>query len=121
MQVYSQSTGRWLNADGDLLGIGYSGLGVGLNNPAYEDVEGIGPIPFGRYTIKAPVDDNETGPYSMHLVPDADNEMYGRWGFLIHGDNATMDHTASHGCIILTRPVREAIWGTGDARFTVTH
>ncbi|MFA6125072.1 MAG: hypothetical protein WCS75_11525 [Sphingomonas sp.] len=34
--------------------------------------------------------------------------------FRIHGDNAKLDRSASHGCIILPRAVRERMWASGD-------
>jgi hypothetical protein len=45
--------------------------------------------------------------------------MFGRDGFLIHGDNSAMNHTASEGCIILTRDIRQRISDSGDTQLTV--
>ena len=120
MQRYSQSSGKWTNAGGAVLGTGYSGIGAGLNNSAMQHVQGQGPIPQGLYTIEPPKDDAQTGPHSMPLAPDPANQMFGRSAFLIHGDTAAMDHVASHGCIILGPGIRRAIWTEGDPRLTVT-
>ena len=105
------------------LGSGYSGKGAGLNNPSAEDVPGAkgktdaGPIPEGKYGI-GQQQTNVTGtgtqlPASMRLTPDAGNTMHGRGGFLIHGDNAAGNHSASEGCIITNKATRNAIANTG--------
>ncbi len=56
----------------------------------------------------------------MALDPDPGNQMFGRDGFLIHGDNMAMNHTASEGCIILGRPIREQIADSADRVIVVT-
>ncbi len=48
----------------------------------------------------------EKGPFTIHLSPDQSNAMFGRGGFLVHGDNAEVNHTASEGCIIMPRLAR---------------
>jgi lipoprotein-anchoring transpeptidase ErfK/SrfK len=35
-------------------------------------------------------------------------------GFMVHGDNEHLNHTASDGCIILSHALREAIQQRGD-------
>lgn len=118
---YQQSTGQF-SQDGDMLATGYSGNGEEMNNPAMQTVRGHGPIPQGVYTIEAPAVDPVTGPVSMRLEPAAENQMFGRGDFLIHGDTAAMDHTASDGCIILPHDARvrvgEAVLA-GDDQLTV--
>jgi hypothetical protein len=116
---YSQSTGV-LIFDGDQIGTGYSGNGMGLNNPTQQNDPDVGPIPQGTYTIGAAFTDPEKGPIVMHLVPAPGNQMFGRDGFLIHGDNQAMNHTASHGCIILGHPIRGDISQSGDRTLIVT-
>jgi hypothetical protein len=120
MLTYSQSTGDMFDDAGTLIGQGYSGIGEGLNNPAKQDVQGVGPLPQGSYTIGAPFDDPTTGPYSMRLEPAIGNNMFGRSAFLIHGDTISNDHTASHGCIVMARAFREKIWSDGDHALDVT-
>ena len=112
MHTYIQLSGQWLDPTGKLLATGYSGLGLGKNQPGYEMVRGTGPIPQGVYHIEAPINSPTHGPFAMPLEADESNEMFGRSGFMIHGDNTT--HTASEGCIILPREAREAIWASGD-------
>jgi hypothetical protein len=118
---YQQSTGI-LTHDGEELAAGYSGHEDGVNNPAAQDQHGIGPIPQGVYTIEPPHADAQVGPVAMNLIPSPTNEMFGRGDFLIHGDTAAMDHTASHGCIIMPHNVRIEV-GTavvaGDNQLTV--
>lgn len=120
MFEYSQSTGTMMhilseNAEtGDrtiftFTPAGYSGNGDGLNNPAAQDQHSVGPIPQGVYTIGAPRADEKVGPMALRLTPAADNEMFGRGDFLIHGDNAHANRSASEGCIILPPDVRAAI------------
>lgn len=99
---------------------GYSGRQRGLNNPAMQNVPGVGPVPRGFYTLGKVILVHPTvGRYAIPLIPDAANDMDGRAGFLIHGDNPQMDHTASHGCIILPLAIRQMIVASGDNRLQV--
>ncbi|MGB9255254.1 MAG: hypothetical protein WCC25_10510, partial [Candidatus Korobacteraceae bacterium] len=80
-------------------------------------------LPHGTYTIGPAYDDNNhpgKGPVVMPLEPDPANEMFGRDGFLIHGDTAARDHTASDGCIILDIPYRDQIAASPDRVLIVT-
>ena len=113
---YSQLTGQ-LSHDGADVAVGYSGFGEGRNNPDLQAEPNVGPLPVGKYTIGAPHDTPTHGPYVLRLEPDPENDMLGRAGFLIHGDNATS--TASHGCIILPRAIRTQIWASGDRALVV--
>jgi len=98
---------------------GYSGAGRGKNNPAMQAAVGVGPIPQGLWTVIARRDSPSTGPCTLVLVPDSNNETFGRSEFRIHGDSIAHPGTASHGCIILPRAVRDAIWASGDRRLEV--
>ncbi len=90
-----------------LPGIGYSGRGDGLNNPTYQEVHDLGPIPAGMYTVEPSINPpTHLGPFAFPLIPSAANQMFGRDGFYIHGDNAQMNHSASDGCIILPHETR---------------
>jgi hypothetical protein len=120
MWTYSQSTGKLLH-DGALVGIGYSGHDSSLNCPDAEALYGLGPIPRGEWTIGSFFDDpGGKGPIVAHLTPVAGTETFGRSGFMIHGDNGSANHSASHGCIILSRPYRIAIRDSGDKSIIVT-
>jgi hypothetical protein len=116
--IYQQSTGK-MSLNGRLATIGYSGHGLGLNNPDMQGDRGIGPIPRDMWTISAPYNSDTTGPYTMKLLAkdaqpgDDTHQPTGRGAFRIHGDNGRGDHSASHGCIILPRPIREQIWNSG--------
>ncbi len=129
--IYEQSTGLWKSGDGQrVLAHCYSGAGVGKNNPDYEAVVDMGPLPIGWYTLQEPeyVKPGETsphGPYVIPLAPDPRNAMFHRGGFLAHGDKVHAPGTASKGCIVpLTgrvdgevvlagRMLREALWEHG--------
>ena len=134
--IYQQSTGNLLYqplaAQGggppQLIsrgGLGqYAGQNEGLNNPAYQNVQGTGldsnggPLPQGTYAI-GPQQLNVTNvgtrlPASMRLVPDPLNDMFGRKGFLIHGDNGDGDQSASEGCPIIPKNIRNRIGNSND-------
>lgn len=97
----------------------YSGRGAGLNNPQMEMVSCVGPIPRGWYSIEGPFNDPHLGAVVFRLIPDPANEMHGRAGFDLHGDNAEMDHSASEGCIVAPLPLRQAIAASSDRRLQV--
>jgi hypothetical protein len=107
MWTYSQGTGRLLDPEGKHVATGYSGKGIGKNNCDMQHVRAVGPIPVGTYTIGTPYNSKKVGPFALPLKPDPRNQMFGRSAFLIHGDNAT--GTASEGCIIMPRRVRDMI------------
>lgn len=103
--IYHQATGETL-LDGNYEGFGYSGKDEGRDNPALEHVEGIGPIPRGKYTIGEPYFSKRCGPLTFRLEP-VGHDAHGRTHLRIHGDNASND--ASSGCIILGRTTRTRI------------
>lgn len=109
MNTYSQSTGKWILANGKTLGVGYSGHGEGRNNPAMQAVKNVGPIPVGNYTIGEAFMHPLKGPLVMRLIPSEHTDELMRSGFLIHGDNKAMNKSASEGCIVLPHDVRLAI------------
>lgn len=109
MWIYQQSTGKLLDPKGLVVGFGYSGKGVSKNNPEDQTLHNAGPIPEGYYKIGSPHDTVTHGPFVLPLEPDPGNKMFGRSAFLIHGDSVVHPGTASEGCIILPRPVREDI------------
>jgi hypothetical protein len=85
-----------------------------------ESVHDVGPIPRGNWTIVGPpVNTAEHGPYVLMLQPDADTDTFGRSGFLMHGDSKESPGSASHGCVIMPRAVREQVWKSGDRDFEV--
>ena len=102
--LYVQSTGQLFRPDGSFCADGYSGRGADLDNPVAENVKNEGPIPVGIYALGTV--DQEKGPFTIHLKPDPGNQMFGRSGFLVHGDNKEVNHTASEGCVIMPRLAR---------------
>lgn len=123
--LYRQSTGKLFHND-QLIATGYSGSPAGKNDASKQSIRAVGPIPQGWYTIKVIHDENgvpcdyehKKAPV-MHLIPDAANEMFGRDGFLIHGDSVAAPGTASEGCIIMGHPTRELVASSPDHRLQV--
>ena len=118
MWTYDQSSGQIFH-DGKIVGTGYAGNGEGKNNPALQQVPNVGPIPRGSYRIGPPHDTPNHGPFVLALTEDPANEMFGRAGFLIHGNSIKEPGTASHGCIILARALREKIYLSDDRMLEV--
>lgn len=116
---YSQSTGHLTRNSKTVSKSGYSGSGKGKNNPKMQDKSNVGPIPRGNWTIGKPRDTKNHGPHVMDLTPNAHSAL-GRTEFLIHGDSVSHPGTASQGCIILPRNIREKISGSGDHALVVT-
>jgi hypothetical protein len=129
MNVYEQISGRLVDAHWKLLGTGYSGRDQYRNDPEAEGVKGEGPIPAGVYKATSlELTTTTHGPYVIVLTPDEITKAHiialGRnWDeFRIHGDE--IEHPglflASHGCIVMSRPVREAFWVSPDHDLQVT-
>ncbi|MBO9581055.1 MAG: DUF2778 domain-containing protein [Sphingobium sp.] len=119
MWTYKQSTGE-LFRDGRCHARGYSGREWGKNNAAAQVVPGIGPIPKGRWRMTAIEDSHNVGPRTiiLHAVDatpgDDRHDATGRGAFRIHGDSIRNPGGASHGCIVLPRSIRLAMWQSGD-------
>ncbi|WP_394201059.1 tlde1 domain-containing protein [Marinagarivorans algicola] len=113
MFIYSQATGRLWCDKGELVAVGYSGFGVGKNNPECQHIVDVGPIPRGLYGMGSAYNSSNVGPLSLPLNP-IDHNAFGRTAFVIHGDSTTRPGAASKGCIILARDVRKLIAGSGD-------
>jgi hypothetical protein len=120
--LYEQSTGYLVSPTGHRMEPpGYAGHGAGVNNPALENVRDIGPVPEGWYTMQAPIDSQLLGRYAIRLTPDETNEMYGRNGFFMHGDEIqhSGEELASDGCIVQCLATRQAAWNSLDHRLQV--
>ncbi|MDR0702363.1 MAG: DUF2778 domain-containing protein [Azoarcus sp.] len=94
----------------------YSGSPGHVNNPGYETVAHNGPIPRGMWRMvdwkRVSNDGNKTNV--IVLAPEPGTRAYGRDNFLIHGDNAQMNQSASKGCIIINGASnRWNIWQSG--------
>lgn len=119
MWTYEIPTGGLWDPNLQYVGFGYSGNGTSKNNLFAQSLRDHGPIPEGDYTIGDPIDSPTHGPEAMPLAPAATNEMFGRAGFMIHGDSLAHPGGASNGCIILPKDYREAIAQSGDRRLRV--
>ena len=105
---YCISTGAF-SLDGILYGYGYSGHGEGLNNSKLTNVPNEGPVPVGEWSLSDSYTHVDLGPLVFNLTPQPGTQTFGRALFRIHGDNSSLNHTASDGCIILSRQVRIAV------------
>ena len=119
MWTYSQSTGE-LKHDGISIGFGYAGKGAGKNNPEMQHVRHVGPLCRGFYTMEEPYNSTLRGPMCIPLRPDPENEMFGRSAFLVHGDSIKKPGTASEGCMIQARKIRQMLVASPDKRLEVT-
>lgn len=114
--TYHQTNGElWL--DGALIGDGYSGHGVGRNNPVKQEIPNVGPIPIGHYVIGPAYTHPIKGPLVMRLT--SLSNTFGRSGFLIHGDSAAHTGEASDGCIILPHQTRLQVATSDDNELEV--
>ncbi|HEY1124025.1 MAG TPA: tlde1 domain-containing protein [Sphingobium sp.] len=124
MWTYRQSTGE-LFRDGRYQARGYSGHEWGRNNPRAQTAPGIGPIPAGRWRMAGIEDSVRVGPRTiiLHCIDatpgDDRHDATGRGAFRIHGDSIREPGEASHGCIILPRAMRIAMWQSGDHELEV--
>ncbi|MGH2409345.1 MAG: tlde1 domain-containing protein [Chloroflexota bacterium] len=125
---YSQSKGTMTHVAPDgtrkLVGTGYSGVGSALDDTAAQDVGNTGPIPRGAWTIGPQQDHPLRGgrhlTAAMPLSPAPGNASH-RNNYWIHGDTAEHNHTASEGCIVLSREARDAVAGSGDTQLQVVY
>lgn len=103
----------------DRVARGYAGRDEHKNNPNSQSIKSKGPLPCGLYYIGQPYNSKTRGPYVLRLDPDPSNNMFGRSAFLIHGDSIKLPGTASNGCIIMWRSVREVVSESRDRELIV--
>lgn len=96
---------------GLIIGVGYSGAPGFKNDPSKQMLRMEGCICEGFYTIEPPVNSPEHGPLAYPLTPDISNRMYGRSGFMLHGDSINHPGCASEGCIIQNHETRQIVAG----------
>ncbi len=113
---YDQATGSLTMKSGKVYK-GYSGHGIGLNNPSAQDMRGVGPLPRGKWKLTAWVDHPHLGRMVTHLLPIS--VKTDRSAFFMHGDNQQMNHTASDGCLIFSYEIRKAIRDSGETELEV--
>jgi Protein of unknown function (DUF2778) len=118
---YEQSSGFLVAPDGTkLYPSGYAGRDSGKNNPSMQAIKYVGPLPQGFYTMTELIEDDPvTGRYTIVLVPDPSNEMFGRDTFRIHGDSIEEPGNASDGCIVQYLTNRVTAWTSPDHRLEV--
>lgn len=116
MWRYEQSSGAIFHND-DSIGMGYSGHGAGLNNPALEQLRNVGPIPKGIYDISEPEDVPHLGKTVMQLIPASGTDDFGRTGFYWHGDDIHKpgEYCASDGCIVSSLAIRQQVGTSNDS------
>lgn len=96
----------------------YAGAEGYKDNPDLQCEVNKGPLPRGKYSIGGPIAKHPTaGRFFLRLTPYSGNNMCGREGFLIHGDNG--HGTASNGCIVLAPNFRKTIADSGDRELIV--
>jgi hypothetical protein len=117
--MYSQVSGEW-RKDNKHFAYGWSGFEDGINIPAMQNIPYIGPIPCGAWKIIGPpVDDPETGKYTLIVVPDSATQIFGRNSFRLHGRSAAKPFDSSKGCLVLELVYRQQVWGSGDTNLLV--
>lgn len=118
--IYHQTTGKIFHDDRVLTAVGYAGQGMWKNNPGGEMLQGKGPLPRGTYRIDNHFTNHPAaGMHVLRLTPATVNQMFGRSGFLIHGDSIAAPGTASDGCIVLPFAVRGEILSSADRTLKV--
>lgn len=85
----------------------YSGADQWKNDPLAVHLADRGPLPPGAYTLGSVEEKGPHGPLAIHLVPCPGTQLFGRSGFLWHGDSILHAGQASHGCIISPHDLRE--------------
>ncbi|QUG75650.1 DUF2778 domain-containing protein [Erwinia sp. E602] len=114
---YSQQTGV-LTHNGQFFAQGYSGAGIGENNPEKETESGVGPIPKGHYRIAG--SHNTITQVTIILEPILGTNTFGRDLFRIHGGSKSGAHNASQGCIVIDGVSRrQQIVNSGDSILVV--
>ena len=116
----------------ELVAVGYSGFGAGLNNPVYvlcrndpgnSNCSGdAGPIPEGEWTIGPPLWGHRKGDPAFVLNPESGTELFSRDSsppFMIHADRSCQCFDASGGCIVLPQEARRKIAASGDRNLRV--
>ena|ERR1700689_2166797 len=130
MLFYSQTRGEFSNADGEIISIGwYAGGDMGtvpeaVNNPAFQFVPDVGPLPQNVYTASPMHVVPRVGP-CMTLTPDDPLAMHGRGGMLLHCNNPTRPpRSSSEGCAVAPSLAElnhiAALVEGGENRITVT-
>ena len=124
--TYEQGSGKLYRPNGTLAATGYAGGNEGknpegVNNHDMQGIKRVGPVPAGCYIFGEVVLQSQLGPFAIPLVPVDSNTMYGRGGFYCHGDKADPPRSASEGCIIMPRAVRDEMYASSDRQLLVVY
>jgi hypothetical protein len=105
---YNQATGHITDESGDLLAVGWAGNGDGKNNPGFQEVPCVGPLPQGLYEVAEWEHEHNGLGHDVVALHQIEGETYGRSGFFIHGPSVNPDHYGqeSRGCIVVPREGR---------------
>jgi RHS repeat-associated protein len=120
-----QSTGELAHRNDDTgvvrrnVATGYSGHGDGVNNPAMENVENVGPIPSGSWTIGDSYHHVRLGPITMNLTPNEGTDTHGRTFFRMHGADAEGHQDDSTGCPVVGPNGRRQVSESNDNQLIV--
>lgn len=116
MWTFESTTGLVFDLNNNPVAVGYAGHGDGVNNPLLQNVKDVGPLPEGLYSMGPLQDHGELGKDVIQLIPHDENEMYGRSGFFIHGDEILHpnEHLASDGCMIVNHAGRLLMGQSND-------
>ncbi len=104
---YANKIGEFTNGRNGKKYSAYSGDCDHYNDENSMKLKFKGPLPIGKWEVTKI--ESHKGPFTARLQPCPGTEVYGRDGFLIHGDNAKMNLTASQGCIVVEKDCREHI------------
>jgi len=93
-----------------LTGEGYAGSGEGLNNPAFQSITNVGPLPEGIYITGTATNTLNGRPHDtvIPLNPLKSNEMYNRNLFRMHNGDFVV-RNSSTGCIVMPDKVRKIL------------
>jgi RHS repeat-associated protein len=123
--MYSQSSGKFdcFDKTTDKHTIGatcYSGSGASRDKPADQCVKDKGPIPGGWWNIGSGYNHPELGNPTFNLDPQTGTDTCLRDLFRIHADNSLGNFSASGGCIVCSKQVRDQLKNGGGGDLWVT-
>ena len=127
MWTYKSRTGELIRPDGTSFGYGFSGQRLGLNEPSKQYEKMIGPIPAGKFILKAWIQKHpKLGLCCIDLDPAPGVDLGGRSDFLIHGYRDMFKNgmkaflESSNGCICIGDcNTRKQIWDSPDHKLFV--
>ena len=91
----------------------------GRNNPQFQDLHGIGPLPQGLYRVSNWGTYPKVGSYAAPLTWIGGPNNFGRSGFFIHGPGEDYNNS-SEGCIVIPHDDRMKVIALNPTTITVT-